>query len=137
MRVRTVLALAIVLGGCASSEPLMVPPQPCGGPLEVTVAGSATPEISWLPHCGITDLTVRHESATVEPDPWVWSFSAPERAPVGPKIIYGKAPERATVYVAPKALTPGEIYRVTVEYRVGGDVVSASGTTSFTWWPPD
>ena len=136
MRANTTLVIAILLGGC-TSEVVLVPPPPCGGPIEVMVSGGMTPEFSWLPECGVTHLSVRHESAVVEPDPWMWSFTAPENAPIGPKVIYGKTPQRGTEFVAPKSLTAGEVYRVTVSYVVGGDVVSATGTKTFTWWPPD
>jgi hypothetical protein len=136
MRLHATLAVALLLGAC-KSEVVFVPPPPCDGPLQVTVDGTAARRISWIPNCGITHLTVRHESATVEPDPWMWSFTVPENAPVGPALVYGKAPQHATVFVEPKPLTPGEVYSVTVSYVVGGDVVAATGTTSFTWWPPD
>ncbi|NUO63491.1 MAG: hypothetical protein HOQ11_05350 [Gemmatimonadaceae bacterium] len=136
MKRYTMLAIALVLGAC-KSEVVFVPPPPCGGPIEVMVSGTTTPEFSWIPACGITNLTVRHESATLEPDPWMWSFSVPESAPVGPALAYGKAPGHATVYLAPKSLIAGEVYRVTVTYVVGGDVVSATGTKTFTWYPPD
>ncbi|HEX8849621.1 MAG TPA: hypothetical protein VF761_08825 [Gemmatimonadaceae bacterium] len=97
----------------------------------MTATSGSTPEFSWTPGCGITRLTVQHVSATVEPDPWMWTISVPERTPVGPKIVYGQAPRGATVAVGPKPLVHGEVYRVTAEVVVGGDVVSASGWTQF------
>ena len=110
-------------------------PDPCNGTIEVAVAATAEPNFTWSPRCGISALAVT-AVAQIEEEV-MWGFTVSEQAPVGPAIIYGHNPKGADVWTGPKPLSVGKTYRVHVAYTVGGDVLVASGSTTFTWFPPD
>lgn len=137
--VRPSLAAALVMVaacGGATQTGVAVPPPPCSGSIPVQVASATKLEISWTPACGITNVVVTREGALSTEAP-MWAFSVPENIRFGPKIVYGTAPRGANVWAGPRSLIVGVPYRVTIEYVVGGDAVAASGTTTFTLWPPD
>lgn len=130
------LVLLAVAGCHDAAEPLVtVRPPACSGAIPVQIASLEKPEIAWTPACGITNLAVRRAGAPSTEAP-LWAFSVPENERVGPKIVYGTAPRGANVW-GPQPLVVGESYIVTVEYLLGGDAVSATGSAQFKWWLPD
>lgn len=114
------------------------PPAPCGGDIAVSVATGATPRFSWAPDCGVSLLAVTTvPTAAGDHGRTVWGFTVSERTPLGPSVTYGVNPPGATVWSAPEPLQIGDSYRVYLAYTVGGDVLVASGETTFNWFPPD
>jgi hypothetical protein len=91
----------------------------------------------WLPACGISALTVSTVEASSVDQRAVWGWTVSEQYPVGPDIVYGFSPDGATVWAEPEQLEVGREYRVNIVYTVGGDVMVASGTRTFRWYPPD
>lgn len=133
------LATAILCTATAACRNATEPqfPEPCRGPLDVSVAAAAPPVVSWSPRCGISALTLSRVAANGDADEPVWGFRVPELSPAGPPVAYGKAPARATEWMPARPLVAGARYRVTVLFLVGGDVIGASGAREFVWWPPD
>jgi hypothetical protein len=109
------------------------PVEACQDDIDVTVSGSQ-PVFSWMPNCGISQLIVSDAEAAPE-DATVWGFSVPELDPLGSGVVYGVSPSRATVFRQPLPLQAGRTYEVIVRFTVGGDVVTASGSTTFAWNP--
>ncbi|HEX2781097.1 MAG TPA: hypothetical protein VHM30_16475 [Gemmatimonadaceae bacterium] len=139
MHRRLPLAFLVALAACKDSTATSFAyPPPCTGSVPVTMTTvSGKPAFAWTPNCGMTALVVTREPAPPGGEPPVWAFDVPMNEPFGPVVPYGTAPRRANVYAGPASLTLGTKYRVTVEYVVGGDVLSAHGSTTFTWYPPD
>lgn len=125
-----VCACCGTLAACAEGT-APIYPDPCSGPLQVSVAAGVTPTISWSPNCGISQVVV--STATVSPaqEVTVWAFSVSEQQPVASGLTYGKAPKRATVWQAPQALVTGTTYRARVIQTVGQDVQVAGGSATF------
>ena len=124
------VALAIIVAGCEGGSSLA--PEPCKGNVEVTVLPVGQPVFAWSPDCGMSSVAV----ATVPSTPGaagtvVWGFTVPENSPVGPGVVYGAAPARASVWTPPVPLEAGTTYRVSVAQTVGGDVLVASGDAVF------
>jgi hypothetical protein len=133
--IRTV-SILVALAGTICCADATAPAAPCNGPIDVTVSTAATPTISWTPACGISLLTVSAVTALPESET-VWGLTVSEQHPIGPAITYGDNPRGADVWVQPQSLAVGQQYRVWVAYTVGGDVIVASGSALFTWFPPD
>jgi hypothetical protein len=127
--------LALLASACDGTGP--EPVEPCSGAIQLGLRSEPLAFV-WSPHCGITSLTVTALPATSEgAERPVWGFQVPEQTPLGPGVPYGEAPDRAHVWAGPEPLVIGARYRVAVAYVVGGDVVTASGQLTFTWFPPD
>lgn len=126
-----VLALLV---GCIDST---APPRPCDGDIGLIAITTTPVRFGWSPACGVSSLTVTTVEASPVDERVVWGWTVPEQEPVGPTIIYGANPRDAAVWAPAEPLDVGTEYRVTVMHTVGGDVVVASGTTTFTWFPPD
>jgi hypothetical protein len=126
---RLLYCLALVaLTSCSSTSA----PVPCHGDLVVSVIRGPVPRFTWLPGCSATSLSVAEAVNTPGGQPkLMWAFTDPYG--FVPAIQYSAAPPHADVWVAPAALTSGTTYRVTVEYVLGGDVLTSSGETTFTW----
>lgn len=109
-------------------------PEPCDGVVQVSVStdNAGTPVISWSPSCGMSRVAVSTVAPNRLDETPLWAFTVPENATVGPGVLYGSAPERATVSSAPQALSPGTVYRVILTQTVGGDVAVAGGEATFT-----
>jgi hypothetical protein len=126
---------ALLAGACDGTGPERV--EPCSGSIQLGLRSEPL-RFVWSPHCGISSLTVTALPAIPEgAERPVWGFHVPEQTPLGPGVTYGEAPTRAQVWVGPEPLAVGGRYRVAVAYLVGGDVVTASGQLTFTWFPPD
>lgn len=139
MRVVARCAGVLLLAGCQDSTATSFSyPPPCSGEVSLKVVSlSGSPAFTWTPNCGMTDLTVTREPAPVGGEDPVWAFEVPMNAPFGPVVAYGAAPQRARVLAGPGSIAIGVPYRVTVEYVVGGDAVSARGSATFTWYGSD
>ena len=128
----------VLLAAIVSCRDPIAPLTACDGQIEVSVGFGNRPSFAWTPNCGISFLGVYAVTSTSgQLGTAVWGFNAPEDEPIGPNVTYGAAPARASVWTGPEPLEAGKTYRITVWYTVGGDVVVAEGTTTFTWWPPD
>lgn len=127
---RVGVALAAALIAC--TEPTKHPTG-CQGDVSLAVglAGGDTPVFGWSPGCGISKLSVERVSAAGGDPVLMWQLTAPESAPIGPSILYGRTPRGATETRAALQLTSGITYRVTVESTVGGDGIVGSGTITF------
>jgi hypothetical protein len=129
------LIFALLAIACDGTGPDRM--EPCSGSIQLGLRSEPL-RFVWSPHCGISSLTVAEVPATPEgAERVVWGLDVPEETPLGPGVAYGHAPTRAEVWAGPEPLAVGERYRVTVAYVVGGDVVTASGQLTFTWFPPD
>lgn len=129
--------LTIILAACRGTAPESYP-EGCSGPIQLGVLSGAQPTFDWSPRCGISALTITGVATTPGgPEEPVWGFQVPEQSPLGPTVAYGDAPSRADVWAGPEVLAIGARYRVVIRYTVGGDVVTASGEATFTWFPPD
>jgi hypothetical protein len=107
-------------------------PDPCSGPVQVSVAAGVAPVISWSPDCGISELVVSAVAASRAEEVPVWAFTVSEQEPVASGVTYGKAPARATTWHAAEDLVVGTTYRASVIYTVGRDVQVAGGAATFT-----
>jgi hypothetical protein len=132
---RSVFAVSLLALALACSEST-APPPPCQGPIEIS-AGDVPLRFSWSPACGISALSVVEVADAPANERVVWGFTVSEQYPVGSAIRYGAPPDGASVWQAPESLDAGSTYRVTVMMTVGGDVMVASGSATFTYWPPD
>jgi hypothetical protein len=127
---RVIAVLLPVLGCRGASE---VSPEGCRHNVEIAVLPGANPVFSWSPRCGVSTLSVSTvPSAPGAVEETMWGFSVPEQTPLGPRIPYGIAPSRATIWIQPRALQTGSKYRVSVWYTVGGDVLTGGGERVFT-----
>lgn len=129
---RVGVALAATLIAC--TDPIKHPAG-CVGDVALVVGvasgGPDLPLFGWSPECGISMLTVETVPAAGGAGILVWQFTAPESAPIGPSIVYGRTPQGATETRPPLQLSTGVTYRVTVVRTVGGDAVGGSGTITF------
>jgi hypothetical protein len=127
--------VTLLAGACDGTGPEFV--EPCSGTIQIGLRYEPF-AFDWSPRCGISSLTVTALPATPEgAERIVWAFEVPERTPLGPTVTYGEAPSRANVWAGPELLVNGVRYRVAVAYLVGGDVVTASGELTFTFFLPD
>jgi len=132
MRLASAAAIAVA---CRSATA----PEPCSGPIALSVVSGTQPSFAWSPGCGITMLTVE----ALRDDPAlagrvVWTFTMPQQTPAGPRIVYGRPPSGAVHSTQSEPLVVGQRYRVRVMYVPDGrDAALASGEVSFTWFPPD
>jgi hypothetical protein len=135
-RAHLVALLTIGVLGCSDGRTATaateIRPTPCWSALDVSVSAGTRPTITWAPGCGVSSVTVTAVGATPIADEVVWGLTVPERAPVGPGIVYGEAPSGASVWAAPRTLAAGVTYRVRVAYVVGGDAVAGAGDRTFT-----
>ncbi len=137
-RIRPRVLLVVVTAAAPIACHEVTAPAPCDGSISVSIGFGSQPTFAWSPACGISELVVSTVPANAtEVERQIWGFSVSEQAPIGPRVDYGKSPRNATIWTGPEAITAGKTYRVTVRYTVGGDVVSASGSGTFTWFPPD
>ena len=103
----------------------------CSGNIMIAVTPGTTPVISWSPRCGISYLVVETVPGPGAAPAAMWSFYVPEQQPIGPSIVYGQAPLRATSN-SPQPLHAGTKYRVRAGQTVGLDASVADGVTEFT-----
>ena len=129
---RVGVALAATLVAC--TEPTKHPAG-CSGDVALAVGitggGPDVPLFGWSPACGISRLNVETVPAAGGAGILVWQFTAPEKAQIGPAIVYGRTPRGATETHAALQLSTGVTYRLTVWSTVGGDGVVGSGTITF------
>jgi len=107
-------------------------PEGCLQNVEVTVSTQAIPVFAWSPTCGVSFLSVSILPSAPGSEETVWSFSVPERTPIGPAVRYGTPPAGATVSTEPRQLLAGATYRIRVMYIIGGDGLAGQGERLFT-----
>lgn len=127
-RVAALLLAAIACNGATAP----VNPEGCIQNVEVSVWTGAIPVFAWSPACGISFLSVSIVPSAPGSEETVWSFSVPERTPIGPSVAYGTPPAGATVSTEPRALLAGATYRIRVMYIIGGDGLAGQGEGVFT-----
>src|SRR2546423_5869513 len=132
---RSSIAMIISCGTLACNSPTK-PLEGCIGDIPISLSSSRvspTPRFDWSPRCGISSLTVSTVPGPGAAPVLVWSFSAPEAAPIGPAVTYGVTPDRATAPRAAQPLVHGVTYRVSIQYIVGGDGIAGSGDEIFSF----
>ncbi len=137
---RAVRALAIAAAGLAAGcddgptgtdRSAQRPPALCERAVAVSVIGSGDlPTFTWTPACGVTEVVVTREE-NGETVAIMWQVRIPETQPIGPSVRYSQLPSRGETVRAAQALVRGETYRVAVRTIVGGDLIAATGTTTF------
>src|SRR5437868_13578658 len=129
--------LGIVLSGTiVSCDNPTKPLVGCSGEVPISILSTRLTQpigFEWTSECGVSSLQVMTVPGPGASPVLVWSLSAAETAPMGPRVIYGVTPRGATADHAAQPLVHGVTYRVTVQYVVGGDVVSGSGSEVFSY----
>ena len=106
-----VITLGVGVLGC--SEPATLIGNACEAGIAPTVSQTAPPEFQWTPACDIGTLLVTTEAG----DP-VWQVSSDPQADHTPTnrihrgVIYGVLPPESYTSIEPKALVPGQTYRL-------------------------
>jgi len=130
--VTCVAALLLATVTCNGATAPAANPEGCIQNVEVTVSTQAIPVFAWSPTCGVSFLSVSIVPSAPGTEETVWSFSVPERTPIGPAVRYGTPPASATVSTKPRALLAGATYRIRVMYIIGGDGLAGQGERLFT-----
>ena len=147
IRIASALALVQTLAtSCSEPAAPKANVDPCSGPIQIRVnTTGAKPVFSWTPSCGISFFQVRvsdKSESQLTADDILWGFSTSRQSSPGgpvavPGVVYGQAPDGAFIWPA-KSLKMGTTYKVVGEYWLGGDLITASGSTTFTWpYGPD
>ena len=119
-RLVTSAAIVIAGSGCKgdSTQPDLRPSCSLSVP-EVTmgVGAGTTPEFSWTPQCGVSQLVVDELDPTPA-DNNKWDVGRSRSALLFPPIHYGAPPNGSTIFVPASPLEAGHTYRVTVYEQV-------------------
>ena len=116
----SLLITTILVSTCGT--PAGIDPDACGDNVQISVSAGPTPDVSWIPHCTIGQLTI--DSAPEIPETreahFVWFLNSPlndkgaRTNRISSPARYSSRPPGVTVEIEPRPLVPSIHYRVTL-----------------------